>query len=139
MANKKLREAVIVGSFIYIILHNLDKEDLVKGSVIKLRERLLARLRKAPIKYAKEADALWEQIVVNNQRQFTMYISPVVEALYFNHEKAMNDMYGNDFDEIVSRATMKMTYGDNEEALRNSYLMADIITKEVLEYDKQVI
>lgn len=126
------KEATLVGAFMYIILLNLDKEDLVKGSVARLKERIFARLRKSPRKYAKEADALWSKIIANNPQKFSLYISPVIETLFFNHEAVMLSMFGDDFGDIVSRATMKMAYGDNEEALRNSYIMADIISKEVL-------
>lgn len=125
------REATIIGSFIYIILINLDKLDLCKGSVIKLREHILAKLKKAPNKYAKEADELWKRIVTDNPEKFELYISPVVETLFFNHEDKMLKMYGKDFGLLLTRATMKMAYGDKEDALRRSYLMADNISSAV--------
>lgn len=130
------KEATIVGSFIYIVLMNLDAADMNKGSVIKLRQRILSRLKLAPKKYAREADELWEKIVKNNPDKFSMYISPFVETLFFNHEDVMLEMFGSDFGTIISRATMKMAYGNDETALKYSYLMADIISKEVLDADK---
>ena len=125
------REATIIGSFIYIILMNLDKLDLHKGSVARLRGHIFAKLKKAPIKYAKEADELWERIVTDNPEKFELYISPVIETLFFNHEDKMIEMYGKDFGLLVTRATMKMAYGDKEDVIRRSYLVADSISKEV--------
>ena len=125
------REATIIGSFIYIILMNLDKLDLHKGSVVRLREHILAKLKKAPIKHAKEADELWERIVTDNPEKFELYISPVIETLFFNHEDKMIEMYGKDFGLLVTRATMKIAYGDKEDVIRRSYLIADNISKAV--------
>lgn len=110
---------------------NLDKLDLHKGSVVRLREHILAKLKNAPIKYAKEADELWKRIVTDNPDKFELYISPVVETLFFNHEDKMIEMYGKDFGLLVTRATMKIAYGDKEDVIRRSYLIADNISKAV--------
>jgi len=36
----------------------------------------------------------------------------------------MIEMYGKDFGLLVTRATMKIAYGDKEDVIRRSYLIA---------------
>ena len=127
------KEAAFVGAMIFALIDAfLDGKEKSRGTTIRLKQTLLKQLRKCPITMARMADVAFQRVLNElESKGYTMYASTVIETLFFNCEAQMRLMYGNDISDIVSNFTLKVeTFGDDEETIKRSYIVADMLSKE---------
>ena len=81
---------------------------------------------------ARMADVAFQRVLNElDGKGYTMYASTVIETIFFNCEAQMRTMYGNEISTIVSNFTLKIeTLGDNGDTIKNSYMVADMLSKE---------
>ena len=127
------KEAAFVGAMIFALIDAfLDDKEKSRGTTIRLKQTLLKQLRKCPITMARMADVAFQRVLNElDGKGYTMYASTVIETIFFNCEAQMRTMYGNEISTIVSNFTLKIeTLGDNGDTIKNSYMVADMLSKE---------
>lgn len=136
MTKQKLKcnkEAAFVGAMIFALIEAfLDEQEKSRGTTIRLKQSLLKQLRKCPITMARMADMAFQRVLTELEgKGYTMYASTVIETIFFNCEAQMKMMYGDEISSIVSNFTLKVeTFGDDEETIKRSYVVADMLSKE---------
>jgi hypothetical protein len=132
-----------IGAMILVLLGQLDKEDMPKESVIRLRTRLIGSLRKLPREVAMIADKAFEAIRDRHkERTLELDIGIIIESLTFSKQAYMQEIFGMDIIALVERCAYKITVsGLTKQQGRDSYDIADelkeSIEKETYEYLKE--
>lgn len=127
-------QATITGAFILVLILQLSKEDQKKGSVIRLKERLMSKLKKQPKEYSKLADEAYNEVATNNNnKELELDIGIVIEGLVMNKIAYMQELFGMDIGLLVSRCSAKVTLPNlTREQGRNSWDITDEL-KEAIE------
>jgi len=103
-------QATITASFIVALLQHLGKHDRHKGSVIRLKERLISILKKKPKEIASLANEAYDYVKEQHKdEQIGLDIGIVIEGLAMNKESYMQEHFGMDIMTLVSRASYKIT------------------------------
>lgn len=141
MTTKDL-QAGITGAYIVMLLSHLSIEDRHKGSVIKMRDRIMSKLLTLPKTVAKLADKAYESTKERyKDEEIELDIGILIETLAFNKEEYMKEFYGGDIISLVERASIKIQLdGLTSKQMRDSYGIADQMKKDfekvVFEYQK---
>jgi len=130
---KEYAQAIIVGSYITYLLSLTDKEQQIKGSSIRLRDKLLKVTRAAKDKELVElANKTWQR-VLDKHKEDNLCISPaiVIETLYFSFIDIMNELYGREVGALVCRYVEKQSIGNINDYTKDSYLTSDSLRDEL--------
>lgn len=105
-------KAIITGSYIlYLIDSLLDKSEHSNGTTIQLKQKLLAKTKKANVKKLIDMSnvAWFDTIEEFKDRKMHLVIFDAVESLAFSESKVMEMMFGKDILDVVSRFAMKQS------------------------------
>jgi hypothetical protein len=125
------RQASITGSLILVLLSRLDKEDRHKASVIRLEQRIRKILRCQPSSDGKLGDKAYDAVkAMHVDDNIEIDIAMIVEALAFNKEEYMKQLFGKDILSFIERAASKVTVPDmTKQQGKDSYMFADELKK----------
>ena len=126
-------QATITASFIVALMSHLDKHNSHRGSVVRLRERLIATLKKKPSVLAKIATDAFDYVKNQNKdKKLELDVGIVIMNLAFNKPAYMQEHFGMDILTLVERAVNKITLPDiTEKQGRDSYNVSDDLTKSI--------
>ena len=126
-------QAMITASFILVLLSHLNKHDGHRGSVIRLKERLIATLKKKPLGLAKLATEAYDYVKDEHKdKKLELDIGIVIMNLSFNKPIYLQEHFGMDILMLVERAVNKITLPNlTEKQGRDSYDISDILTRSI--------
>ena len=125
--DKEYATGIIIGSFLAYLLSLTDKEQQIKASSIRLRDKLLKVTRAAKDEHlVKLANKTWSDVLAKHKDD-NLCISPaiVIETLYFSFIDVMNTLYGNELGNLICRYVEKQQVGNINDYTKDSYLAAD--------------
>jgi len=127
-------QSAISGAYIVMLLDNSSEQDKHKGSVIRLRDKIMGKISNGRYNVvaslANKAYELTKQRYSNEKVE--MDIGVLVETIAFNKEKYMKDFYGNDFLSLVSRASVKLqSDGLTIKQSKDTYRVADEMKSDI--------
>ncbi len=127
-------QAVLAGAFIRAFLTHLDKHDYNRAGVINLRQHLSGILMKAPNELANIAVEAYEELASKyKDSQIELDLGILIEAIAFNKQKSMEDLFGSQVITLIERASAKITLdGLTTKQRKDSYRVADEV-KEAIE------
>ena len=127
-------QAVLAGAFIRAFLTHLDKHDYNRAGVINLRQRLSGILMKAPNELAGVAVEAYEELASKyKDEQIQLDLGILIEAIAFNKQESMEDLFGSQVITLIERASAKITLdGLTTKQRKDSYRVADEV-KEAIE------
>ena len=127
-------QATITGSFIYVLLMQLDGVDERKGSVINLKQRLRGKLKLQSKELAKLADDAYNYVVQQHKgERLELDIGILIEGLNLNKITYMEEMFGRDITRMVNNVANKICVDNlTKEQSKNSWKITDEL-KEALE------
>jgi hypothetical protein len=135
-------QAIISGAFILVLLKQ-DTDNKNKASVIRLKEAIVSKIRKASKVYAELADKAFNEVVeARRDEKLELDVGIMIEAIALNKENAMREFYGNNIIDLVCRAAYKITVsGLTRQQGKDSYMIADelkaALEKVVFEHTKE--
>ena len=122
--------AIVVGSLIAGLINILGKEELTKGSVIRLLSMLRCKIKYAQINIEtrkKLANATRDSMLMlldqHEGEQSKMEVSTFIETLSFSFEKEMVEFFGNEYMTTVGRFVAKQVEEGCD--IEDSYKLAD--------------
>lgn len=126
-------QAMITASFILVLLSHLNKHDKHRESVIRLKERLIATLKKKPLGLAELANNAFDYVKDKNKdKKLELDIGIVIMNLTFNKPNYMQEHFGMDILTLTERAVNKITLPNLTEIQgRDSYHISDSLTKSI--------
>ncbi len=127
-------QAVLAGAFIRAFLTHLDKHDYNRLGVIRLRQHLSGILKKAPNELAGVAVEAYEELASKyKDEQIQLDLGILIEAIAFNKQETMEDLFGSQVITLIERASAKITLdGLTTKQRKDSYRVADEV-KEAIE------
>jgi len=139
MTKSEEARAIITGSFIlYLADGLLGKSEKFHGTTILLNQLLRAKTKQAQNKeYVIMSNQAWAAVVEKHKDDnYRMAIFDAVEALGFNDEKIMEEMFGPRIIQAIANFALKQTRdGVDNEILKESR----IITNELKAATQKVI
>jgi len=136
-------QAGCIGAMILVLLNHLDKKDITKESVIRLRTVLSGTLRKLSREVAVIADNAFDTVRDRHkERKLELDIGIVIESLAFSKQAYMQEIFGMNIISLVERCAYKITVsGLTKQQGRDSYDISDelkeSIEKETYKYLKE--
>ena len=133
MTKSDYAKALVIGSYITYLMSLMDKEQQIKLTTIRLRDKILKVIRKPKYEGLNIiADDGWK-IVLDQYKDERILISPaiVVETLYFNFIDIMNELYGHEVGNLVCRYVEKQSVGNINDYTKDSYRVADSLRDSV--------
>jgi len=126
-------QAYITGAYIIMLLGHLSKEDIRKGSVIRLRNSLIYKLIKTPKVVAALVDRAYNLTREKfKDEKVELDTGILIESLAFNKEDYMKEIFGVNIIDLVSRASIKIQLDTlTAKQSKDTYLIADIMKKDI--------
>ena len=128
MTDSERIRATITGSFVIYLLSMLEGQDKVRGSVVKLKQALMAITTKEKNKdLVVLANEAWAKVVDKyKDENYRLVLADAVEMLVNDEIDAMEKLYGKNIGDLAYRATLKLIgNGVEPEILKESREISD--------------